>query len=158
MPCDLPAALRSARWAVLLAGLIVTASAATASAATGPPLSAAAYRTHANSICVREQVASVNRLHESKSLTDYLADEIPILHTALTDLTRLDPPAALASLGRQIVTTVRAEATLFGSLAARSKAGKLTVAQWQNNEKLEQLDSRELAIWTQIGATSCANP
>jgi hypothetical protein len=140
----------------LLAGFAL----ATASPASSTPgqLSAAAYRNRANATCAKEQLASVTRLHTAKGLAQYLAEEVPVLRAALADLTALDPPRALTSLQGQILTTIHGELSVFVALAQRAKAGNLTVAQWQGNTKLAQLDARELALWKQAGATTCASP
>jgi hypothetical protein len=140
----------------LLAGVFL-AAAANAGAAS-QPLSLASYRSHANTICRREQVASVSRLHSAKDLAQYLAEETPVLQGALATLRVLAPPLELAVLQTEIIGTVRGEATLFASLAKRAAAGKLTETQWQNNQTLEHLDARELTLWTEIGAKACANP
>jgi len=142
----------------LIAGLFLVATAAAAVAASGPPLSVTAYRSHANAICAQERQETLSRLHETKDLAQYLAEEVPVLRSALTALNGLDPPRALASLHAQILTTVSGEVTLFVALAQRAKAGKLTAARWQDNPKLAQLNTHELALWKQIGAKSCANP
>ena len=146
-----------ARRAVLVIVPALSAIAGAALAASGP-LSVTSYRSKANAICVRERAETLSRLHETKNLAQYLTEEVPVLRSALTSLKGLDPPSTLASLAAQIVTTVRGELTEFATLAAQAKAGRLTIAQWQNNRILTRLDAHELALWKQIGAKSCANP
>ena len=140
---------------VVLALFMVTAAAL---AASGPVLSVSSYRSRANAICAQERVETLSRLHAAKSLAQYLDEEVPVLRSVVTALNGLNPPRQLASLDAQIVTTVRGEATVFTTLAGQAKAGKLTAAQWQRNPTLARLDAHELAIWKQIGATTCANP
>jgi hypothetical protein len=140
---------------VVLALFLVTAAAL---AASGPALSVSSYRSRANAICARERVETLSRLHAAKNLAQYLDDEVPVLRSALTALNGLNPPRQLASLDAQVVTTVRGEVTVFTTLAGQAKAGKLTPAQWQRNPTLARLGTHELALWKQIGATTCANP
>jgi hypothetical protein len=140
---------------VVLALFMVPAA---AFAASGPALSVSSYRSRANAICARERVETLSRLHAAKNLAQYLDDEVPVLRSALTALTGLNPPRPLVTLDAQVVTTVRGEVTVFTTLAGQAKAGKLTQAQWQRNPMLARLGTHELALWKQIGATTCANP
>ena len=144
--------------APLIVTILFLAVAGSPAAARSSPLPAGAYRTQANAICAREQRESIARLTGSKDLAHYLAAEEPVLRMAVTSLERLSPPSSLAVPHSDVVNVVKGQLALITSLAARAKAGKLTSAQWQNNATLRNLNTRELALWMQLGAEGCANP
>jgi hypothetical protein len=148
---------RSAVLSALTAATLFAVAAMPLAAATGP-VSAGEYRTQANAICAREQQKTMSGLMGSKSLAQYLARELPVLRSALRSFRRLDPPATLSPLHRQVVAIVDGDVTLFSSLAKEASAGKLNPATWQNDPKLRRSNARELMLWKEIGAKRCASP
>ena len=90
------------------------------------PLSVSGYRSHANAICAQEQQKTMSRLMGSKNLAQYLAQEVPVLRSALQSFQRLDPPTTLSSLHAQVIAIVKGDITLFSTLAKQARAGRST--------------------------------
>jgi len=135
--------------------LIACASAATTSAGRDT-LTPGAYRNSANTICADERRQTMAFLARAKTLAQYLTSELSVVRSTVASLEKLQPPPTLASLHGKVVATVRGELSEFTTLAKQAKAGRLSLAQWQQNPQLRQLDQRELDLWKKIGAKTCS--
>jgi hypothetical protein len=131
--------------------LVLPFAAAAASRSSAPQ-----YRAQANAVCAQEQ-KMLAALPSGITLPQYLVDAVKIAHTSFASLVKLIPPPALSKLHAEVIANIKAGFPIVNALVARAKAGKLTVAQFQNDTALVANSSKENVLWTKLGAKTCAS-
>ncbi|HUY71203.1 MAG TPA: hypothetical protein VMV08_03105 [Gaiellaceae bacterium] len=132
------------------------ALALTGAAAGAGTSTVAQYRAQADAICAHDQ-NELSALPSGLTLAAYLVDALKITQTAYTSLKKLSPPSSLAHLHVEVIANIQAGFPIVDGLLIRAKAGKLTVAQFQNDKALGKNAAAENALWTKIGAKSCTS-
>ena len=133
----------------------VTTPVSTAPAAgSGPVLTPAEYRKHANAICNALSLTPPPSTASLQQAAPVFTKGVAETSSALGRLRALRPPAAIASQVNDALGIVQQVVEVYGQIASAAQVGDQTSVK-TDYEQLGGLAVAEHGIWKQIGVTQC---